>query len=204
MCTKEHTPFPYPFLSFPVPVMPTLSIFTADSLPEAHAQQIRDFVRLHWHDEYLYDIDAPLVPAARHPFHVVVHERHALLSHARVIWLDVSHGGVTYRMYCIGDVLTYPAFRRRGHGNDVVKAATGLVRDDPQADAAILFCDPANAAFYARHGWEPMPEIQAVYGLPVAAVEAQGLPMMLFCSERAQTARASFAEGKLELPGFGW
>ena len=118
--------------------MAQLSIFDPTTLPEAHAHQIRSFIRMHWHDEYLYDLDAPLFPPERHPRHVVVHERHALLSHARVIWVDFAHAGENWRLYCLGDVLTYPAFRRRGHGGEVVGAATRLIRSDEAADAAIL------------------------------------------------------------------
>ena len=39
--------------------MAQLSIFDPTTLPEAHAHQIRSFIRMHWHDEYLYDLDAP-------------------------------------------------------------------------------------------------------------------------------------------------
>ena len=37
--------------------MPTLSIFTGESLSEAHAHQIRSFIRMHWHDEYQYSLE---------------------------------------------------------------------------------------------------------------------------------------------------
>lgn len=184
--------------------MAQLSIFTTDTLPEAHEHQVRSFIRLHWHDEYQYNLDGPLVPAERHPVHLVVHERHALFSHGRLIWVDVEQVDQRYRLYCLGDVLTYPAFRRRGHGTDIVRAGTQMIRNDGKADAAILFTDPATTSLYAAHGWEPMPTLRASYGHPAMSEPAQGTPMMLFCSDRARTNRTDFETEELRLPGWGW
>jgi len=178
--------------------MPELSIIPGAELSEAHEHQIRSFVRLHWHDEYLYDIDAPLVPPERHPVHVVVAERHALLSHGRVTWVPFEHRGGTYRLYCLGDVFTYPAFRRRGLGADVVAAATGMIEEDREADLAILFCDPAHQNFYARHGWRPAPALRATVG---GGEKQDGLPMVLLQSDRA---RALELGDDFALPGYGW
>jgi len=184
--------------------MAQLSTFTGDSLPEAHEHQIRSFIRLHWHDEYQFSLDGPLVPADRHPVHLVIHDRHALFSHGRVVWVNVYHMGESYRMYCLGDVLTYPAFRRQGFGAQIVAAATTLIRNDPQADTAILFTEPATASFYAAHGWEVMPTLRASYGHPVAPEPALGTAMMLFVSDRAEAHRADFEREDLKLPGWGW
>jgi GNAT superfamily N-acetyltransferase len=184
--------------------MATLSIFAGNALPEAHEHQIRSFVRMLWHDEYLYSIEAPLMPARRHPRHVVLHDRHALISHARVTRDPVRHLGETLALCCLGDVLTYPAFRGKGHGTSVVAAATELIRDDPEADAAILFTDAGNEAYYGRHGWEAMPALSAVYGAPHGRDPAQGLAMLLFVSDRAKALRDRFDSATLELPGYGW
>lgn len=178
--------------------MPELSIIAGADLSEAHAHQIRSFIRLHWHDEYLYDIDAPLVPPERHPVHVVVAERHALISHGRVIWVPFEHRGQGYRLYCLGDVFTYPAFRRRGLGAEVVAAATQLIRADSEADLAILFCDPAHQRFYARHGWQAAPALRATVGHGEAQ---QGLPMVLLLSDCAGVLDL---DDDFALPGYGW
>jgi hypothetical protein len=85
-----------------------------------------------------------------------------------------------------------------------VAAATKLIRDDAQADAAILFTDPATTLFYARHGWEAMPGLRASYGHPAAPEPAPGTPMMLFVSDRARQRRADFETKELNLPGWGW
>ena len=140
----------------------------------------------------------------RHPTHIVIHDRHALFSHGRVILVDFEHAGEWYRLYCLGDVLTYPAFRHRGHGGEIVAAATRLIREDPEADAAILFTDLATTPFYAAHGSEAMPGLTASYGHPVAPEPALGTAMMLFLSERAREHRGDFGTEALKLPGWGW
>jgi GNAT superfamily N-acetyltransferase len=184
--------------------MVQLSAFDTDSLPEAHEHQIRSFIRLHWHDQYQYAFDGPLVPAERHATHLVVHERHALFSHGRIIWVELEHQGHRFRFYCLGDVLTYPAFRRRGFGGQIVETGTNLIRNAPLADAAILFTGIAATPFYAAHGWETMPTLRASYGHPTAAEPAQGTAMMLFVSERAKRQRKAFETQELRLPGWGW
>ena len=184
--------------------MAQLSVFSADSLSEAHEHQIRSFVRLHWHDEYQYSIDGPLVPGERHPVHVVVHDRQALFSHGRLIWVELEHAGERYRMYCLGDVLTYPAFRKRGYGSQIVAEATRIIQSDPRADAAILFTDPTTTPFYAALGWEALPMLRASYGHPTSPEPAQGTAMMQFVSEDAIRHRADFEGEELKLPGWGW
>jgi hypothetical protein len=181
--------------------VPELAIYSNETLPPAHEHQIRSFIRLHWHDEYLYDLDAPLVPADRHPSHVVLAERHAVLSYARLIWVPLAHAGERWRLYCIGDVMTYPAWRRRGYASIVVGKATGLIRDDPAADLGILFCDPEIADLHGEHGWSAAPALRATKGLDVREPQ-EGLAMLLLLSERAKT--AGFETSELALPGYGW
>jgi hypothetical protein len=157
-----------------------------------------------WHDEYLYSLDAPLVPPERHPQHVVIAERHALISHARVVWMQVEHAGQPFKLYCLGDVLTYPAFRKRGYGRQVVDRATALIQADPEADAALLFTNPVQEGFYGASGWEPVPGLTAFVGLPENREPHNYFAMMLFCSDKARQARHTFETQTLMLPGYGW
>jgi GNAT superfamily N-acetyltransferase len=183
--------------------MAKLMIIPGAELPEAYAHQIRSFIRLHWHDEYLFDLDAPLVPEDRQPIHVIVGERHALFSHARVSRVEFSHRGETYRLYSLGDVFTYPAFRGRGFGSRVTAAATQCIHADAQSDLALLFCDPGHAAFYRRYGWEAVPDLVVLRGFDGEREPQPGLPMMLWRSTRGQENRPE-RHGPFELPGYGW
>jgi GNAT superfamily N-acetyltransferase len=181
--------------------MPELAVYTNQTLPSPHEHQIRSFIRLHWHDEYLYNLDSPLVPPERHPRHIVVAERHALLSYARIVWVPFVHIGESWRLYCLGDVLTYPAWRLQGYASAVVAEATRLIRADTAADLGILFCNPELADFYAAHGWSAAPALKATKGFDEREPQL-GLAMLLLLSERAQT--AGFDTAELALPGYGW
>ena len=185
--------------------MPELKVYPFNTaLPAEYECQIRAFIRMTWHDEYLYDLDGPLVPPERHPQHVVMAERHALISHARVIWVNVEHAGQTFKLYCLGDVFTYPAFRKKGYGRQVVDRGTALIRADREADAALLFTDPVQEGFYGVSGWQHIPGLTAFAGLPENREPYNYFAMMLFLSDKARQARQAFATQTLMLPGYGW
>ncbi|MEO8395460.1 MAG: GNAT family N-acetyltransferase [Chloroflexota bacterium] len=185
--------------------MPKLTVYpNNEALPPEYECQIRAFVRMTWHDEYAYNLDTPIVPQERHPQHVVIAERHALLSYARVVWVDIEHLGEMWRMYCLGDVLTYPAFRKRGYGRQVVDTGTDLIRTDRLADTAILFTDPALEGFYAQAGWKHVPTLKPSVGEQDQPEDYPYFAMMLFLSERAWRSEAEFVGTPLFLPGYGW
>jgi hypothetical protein len=157
-----------------------------------------------WHDEYAYNLDTPIVPPERHPQHVVVAERHALISYARVVWVEIEHLGMAWRMYCLGDVLTYPAFRKHGYGRRVVDTGTGLIKADSLADTAILFTDPALEGFYSQAGWQHVPALKASVGETDQPEDYPYFAMMLVLSERARQMQVEFVAAPLFLPGYGW
>jgi predicted acetyltransferase len=185
--------------------MPSIQIYNSNkALPLAIEHQIRAYVRILWHDAYTYDLNAPLVPDERHPQYVVLGEQHALFSAARVNWVTVSYVGQSLKMYCIGDVFTYPAFRKQGYANQVVDAATRLIRSDASTDAAILFTDPALENLYGQSGWQHVSELQASIGLEDSPEAYPAFAMMLFLSEKGLAAKANFARHPIFLPGYGW
>jgi predicted N-acetyltransferase YhbS len=182
--------------------MPELKIYRFnEALPAEYECQIRSFIRLTWYDGYVHNLDEPLVPPERHPQHVVVADRHAVISHARVNWVDVEHQGQHLKVYCLGDVFTYPAFRKKGHGRSIVDAGTALIREDKTADAAILFTDPELEPFYGASGWEPI-DLTPSMGQVESPEPYEAHTMMLFLSERAK--RHVFENQPIFLPGYGW
>lgn len=183
--------------------MPTLHVFSSSDLPDAYAHRIRSFVRVHWDHAYLHDVHARSVPEDRHPRYVVVADGPAVLSHYRVVWVAFTHGGATYRLYGLGDVFTYPAFRGRGLGTRVTAAATAIIREDPEARLPVLFCDRSLEGFYARHGWEDAPDLVAEAGGDGVRNRLAGLPMRLWLSERAEPLHSEETR-PWALPGHGW
>ncbi|GAB4514991.1 MAG: hypothetical protein OHK0046_17850 [Anaerolineae bacterium] len=185
--------------------LPQLSIYSSTSTFPAYLEcQARAAVRMLWDDPYVEDINAPFVPEERHPQYIVVAKEHVLISYARVIWVDVKHAGETFKVYALGDVFTYPAFRQRGYGRQVVDAATNLIRSDSLADAAILFTEPEHARFYGASGWDHVSLTNVTIGFDDEPVPHPYFSMMLFLSHRAQHARTAFETLPLHLPGFGW
>jgi GNAT superfamily N-acetyltransferase len=53
----------------------------------------------------------------------------------------------------IGGVVTIPAFRKRGYAGRLVREATAFLRDEWQADLALLFCIDRMRGYYERLGW---------------------------------------------------
>lgn len=185
--------------------MPSIQVFfPSDNLPTEFECQIRAYIRFLWHDSYVYDLDEPLVRSVRHPHFVVMSERHALMSAARVTWVMMNHAGQTYKIYCLGDVFTYPAFRKRGYGHQVVAQATQIIRDDEEADVAILFTDQSLEDFYGQCGWEHVQGFSGTLGEPDAPEKAHDFAMMLFLSEKGKQTRQRFASEPVYLPGYGW
>ena len=175
-----------------------------EELPATYECQIRAYVRMLWHDHYLYDLDEPFIPPERHPHYVVMVERHALFSAARVNWVTVEHAGEGLRMYCLGDVFTYPAFRKQGYGRQVVAAATDLIRSDPEADAAILFTQPDLNNFFGQSGWKHIAGLSASVGERDNAEPHHYFAMMLFLSDRARAMQTAFETQPIFLPGYAW
>jgi predicted N-acetyltransferase YhbS len=88
-------------------------------------------------------------------FHFVRAAGDVLVSHAMVIPIELTADGVPLRIGGLASVMTYPQFRREGHGSTVVRMASDHVRRGG-FDLGMLFCGAALEPFYARLGWRPV------------------------------------------------
>ena len=75
-----------------------------------------------------------------------------LASHLSVQRKTIEHRGETYKAYGLSGVLTVPAFRGKGYGEQIVRAATAFMEQDG-ADIGLFTCDPPLRTFYERCGW---------------------------------------------------
>lgn len=131
--------------------------------------------------------------------HFTISEEGVLLSYASALRLSLPHAGDQHVVYGLGNVFTFPPYRREGHGRQVVEMATRFFRDS-DADVAALFCNPSVERFYAACGWETLPGALTHIGTPERHSVYAELRMMLFLSEKGHRARAAFAREPLYVP----
>lgn len=183
--------------------MPDLNIYLpGEEFPLHFYYQVQAFIRIFWVDGDDFDIDLGLhEPATR----IVVAQGKSLIAYAAIVRRDIEIAGSTFVCAGLGDVMTYPAFRKRGYGGQVVKTATDIMLADASADIGLLWTAPHNTHFYARYGWLPMPDMTTVEGDPNAPDVMDDEPaMMLFLSEKGKAARASFTGGRVYIGEGKW
>lgn len=183
--------------------MPELNIYRSGAdVPRPLYYQAQAFSRIVFGDIEDYDIDLELHEPG---MHVVVSEGNLLISWATIVWRDIHHAGQSYTCFGLSGVLTFPAFRNRGYGGQVVKTATDLIRADARADIALLWTARHNANFYARFGWQVMPAMTTLIGSPDAPeVYDDELTMMLFVSEKGQSGMTDFEQGRVYIGEEEW
>jgi predicted GNAT family N-acyltransferase len=170
--------------------MPELQIHTNATLPAHFAHQIRSFIRIQWFDPYALGIwDDELWSDDERPTHVVVAERQAVLSYAMILRRPLTFDGQPILVLGVSSVLTYPAFRKRGYGAQVVAEVSRRIASDPAADLGMLFTSPDLEKFYAAHGWEALRQIKVLDGPSHTPKDSGAFTMALFVSERAKAMR---------------
>jgi aminoglycoside 2'-N-acetyltransferase I len=118
-----------------------------------------------------------------------------LASHASVPWKLIAHRGEPYKAYGLSGVLTVPAYRGRGYGERVVRAATAFMERDG-ADIGLFTCDPPLRAFYERCGWNLLEGASLVGGTRARPFPSDTLGKLTFArffSAHAQARRDDFA-----------
>jgi hypothetical protein len=105
--------------------------------------------------------------------------------------------------YGLSAVLTYPYFRKRGYGSQVVGAATDHIKQAADADFAWLQTGPKHEGFYRQSGWAHMPQLQILSGDP-PRLEENGFFMLLFVSDYARARRPILEKARLHLGPYLW
>jgi predicted GNAT family N-acyltransferase len=171
-----------------------VGVYAGAALPDELQEQMLALLR----DEWAADTDGGVRPhnwihrPQHHPTHFVLVEDGVLISHVGVLWTELEHEEASYLTYGLGEVLTRPSCRGRGHGSQLVAAATAFIRES-NADIGLFTCAPRNVAFYAAQGWIPMTEA-ILFGGPRSAPHLSAeVAMMGFFSARGQAARTAFA-----------
>jgi aminoglycoside 2'-N-acetyltransferase I len=118
-----------------------------------------------------------------------------LASHLSVPRKSIEHRGELYNAYGLSGVLTVPAFRGKGYGEQIVRAATAFMEEDG-ADIGLFTCDPPLRPFYERCGWTVLEGASLVGGTRAEPFPSDTLGKITFArffSARAQARRNDFA-----------
>lgn len=168
--------------------MPQLMIY--DKIPEHFYYQAQAFSRIIWYDSDRYDIDLELDAPMTH---IVLANGKSLISYAQVLSKTINHEGTVYNCYGISGMMTFPFFRKRGYGGQVVEAAISVMQDNKFADIALLWTESHNQQFYKRYGWQTMPTMTTLIGNQSQpdVYDEEGA-MMLFLSDQAKQSRSKF------------
>jgi predicted GNAT family N-acyltransferase len=176
--------------------MPELKIYPpGEAFPLHLYYQVQAFIRIFWVDDEGFDIDFGLdEPVQR----IVIAHGKSLISYATIVRREIDLAGETYQCAGLGDMMTFPAFRKQGYGGQVAKAATEIIQADASFDVALLWTAPHNTQFYARYGWIPMPNMTTTEGESDAPDVMDDEPaMMLFLSEKGKAGMSRFQTGRV-------
>lgn len=177
--------------------------YSAEDLPMHFTWQMLDFARMQWHED-IEHFGLPLHPANWHPTYFLIADGKFLVSSATVLWKIIHFQDQAYKIYGLGMVLTYPTYRKQGYGRQVISNATCYIREDKEADLALLQTAPYLEHFYAEHGWEHTPKIRVLNGQLDNPIDDDGWIMMQFLSRRAQKQRKTFEEHPFYLDVHIW
>ena len=165
--------------------MPELRSYRKLDLPRDIAVQVASYVRFQW--PQFIGRRTPLWESTPYPndcLHFVLTDADVLISHAIVSSRPLSHAGQTFNVYGLSRVFCYPTHRGSGFGEQIVAAATAHIRQQADADLALLFCGERVKSLYTRQGWEH------VTGMKIRYADDRefndGYAMTLFVSDRAR------------------
>lgn len=176
--------------------------YPASDFPPELACQVMCFMRLVWFggqqgEDRFRNSFTFTEPAD----HFVIVERGILVSHALVRQRAITHRGERYRLGGVGAVMTYPAFRREGHGARVVAAATDFIRASG-LDIGMLFTMPSLESFYGQNGWVSLNNPGITHGDPTKLDDP--FAMLLAVSDHAQAHRTDFEHGPIFVGSSMW
>ena len=180
--------------------MPQLMIY--DKIPTHFYYQAQAFSRIIWYDSDIYDIDLELDEPMTH---IVLANGKSLISYAQILSKQVMLEGKMYSCYGLSGVMTFPFFRKRGYGGQVIEAAIALMQNDHSADIALLWTEDHNQHFYSQYGWQAMPNMTSLIGdkSQPKVYDEEGA-MMLFLSDKAKQNRAQFENGAVYVGEEQW
>ena len=145
--------------------MPEIRSYRKLDVPREIAIQIASYVRFQW--PAFIGRNKPLWEGTPYPDycrHFVLTDGDVLISHAIVSARPLDHRGERFSVHGLSSVFCYPTHRGSGFGEQIVAAATDWIRQQNDADLALLFCGERVRSLYQRQGWEHVSGMKIRYG----------------------------------------
>jgi predicted N-acetyltransferase YhbS len=174
--------------------LPEIRSYRKVDVPRDIAVQIVSGVRFVW--PQFFGKTPPLWETTPYPadgMHFVMVDGDLLISHVLVTSRTLAHGGESFNVYGLSSVFTFPTHRGTGLGEKTVAAATQYIRQQGDADFALLFCGERVKSLYLRHGWETVAGLKVIFG-PDNQSYADGYCLTLYVSDRARAHRFTESE----------
>lgn len=175
--------------------MPTFNVYQQKDFSAAFKWQVVSFMRCQWPSIFTGELAflAETYPPELEPVHFVAAEGDVLLSYAAVIALELVHAERPFKIYGFGNMFTFPPYREKGYGRQILTMATSFIQQS-QVDVAMLFCDAQLEPFYARSGWQINASPTRI-GSPNQYNSYQNVErMMLFVSEKGRQFKETFED----------
>ncbi len=118
-------------------------------------------------------------------------ENDILISYCAVVKKILEHADESYACWGLTGVMTYPPFRHRGFGRQVVDIGTKIIRES-NVDIGMFHCNHNLREFYIKSGWEPVENGVTLKGDKENPEKSDETMMMLFLSEKAKSHRSDF------------
>lgn len=173
--------------------MAQFNYYPQEKLPPLLHQQILDFLRIVFPDGFMEEnkLRNWVTNAEDHPVSFILTENDLLISHLQVVWKYLEHKGITYKVYGLTGVFTYPSFQKQGYGAQLLKKAKEYIKN---SDADIVMFHSTVKEFYEKSGFEAMKNVVTLKGDKSNPEISNETPFMLFFSDKGKKGRSDFEE----------
>lgn len=167
-------------------------IYSRESeIPPIYHKQIIEFLRTTWPDGFQGDNQKRnwIGHPEEHAKTFILVDDDVLISHVSVVWKNIIHKGVTYKMYALSGMFTYPQFRKRNYGSRILHAAMDYVL---LSDADVVFIHSKLEGFYEKAGLMPNKKVRTLVGKKTDPVDSNEPVLTIFLSEKGKKGQRDF------------
>lgn len=176
--------------------MAQIQIYQQSNLPDHLKWQIISFLRVQWPDGFEGDnlYRDWISHKEDNPVSIVLTEGNLVIAHTEVVWKMLEHESQTYKMYGLSGVFTFPSFRKKGYGMQVIKAAKEYIE---KSDGDIVLFPSLQKGFYEKAGFIPMTNSTLLEGDRNNPKKNNETVFMFFLSEKGKQGKESFEKSPI-------